>query len=800
MAKNLRSPGYSMQEIDLSQVPTVVSYNGPAFVGTAKFGPAFKPVVVDSYNNEFVPTYGGLSTKHYMPYGVKQYLKHGGNAVVVNIMGTDSTRANDVSWVLPLSATVSSYIIGATNDITTVGTDKVIPYATLRLRANATSPTGVSASFDSTTEAYTLTTATSSLTFNINDIDSVFSTDPITAPTDESAFVQELYLDVNWLRQAPTHSGVTNSPTISDPVLTTLAIQVVSTDAETGTYSNAETPWIIGHPNANAADNYYKLFKFHTLQDGNVANTTCKVSINNTKAKLDENDDTYYSFDVLVRAVNDTDKNMIIYERFAGVNTIKTDKNYIVRRIGDVQEAFNSTYEEMRASGEWVNKSKFIRVEISEDNKPSQRPSGFESMQVHQAGTGNEVINPLMKLNQAAGYSVYNKNMHFGYDTNVYNGLNTLNLKLDDTNASTPGIILYDVSGSQSAAVIASSLSTWAIPIWEAKADMTGASCTFGRVGGLDFQFTVPFQGGYNGYGSSLGGEALITALSAEYTQALNMLENKDIYDFNMLSVPGTNATNSAHAAIIEGGIDLCETRGDAIYIADLAPLDGFNDPGNPIDTEIAAYDSNYAATYFPWMKYYDAENDDMIWLPSSIFAIAQIAYNDKVAFPWYAPAGLTRGKIMDAASVKYQLTQEQRDDLYDDRINPIAIFRGEGMVVWGQKTLQKTATALDRINVRRMLIRAKKLIGNVSMKLLFEPNNPAIWNKFKNEANPILENIAAQNGLYKFKVVMDGTNNTSDSIDRNELHGAIYLQPTKAIEAIYLNFIITKTGVDFSE
>ena len=383
----------------------------------------------------------------------------------------------------------------------------------------------------------------------------------------------------------------------------------------------------------NADGKYYQLFKFHTLQSGNTANTLCKVSINNIKSKTDANDDAYYEFDVLVRAINDTDKNMVVYERFTNLNTIKTDTNYIVRRIGDTSEAFNATYEEMRISGEWPNRSKFVRVEMSEDCKPSQRPSGFEGLEVHAAGVSNEVINPLMKLNQASGYSTYNKNMFFGFDNSVYNGANALNVISDNTNKSTPGIILYDADTSESGVVTANSLSSWAIPVYETKTIMTAATCDYGLVGGLTFQFTVPFQGGYNGYGASLGGADLITALSAEYTQALNMLENKDIYDFNMLVVPGTNSTLAAHASIIEAGIDLCEVRGDALYIADLIP-ETVTDPGNPIDTQIANYDSNYAATYFPWLKYYDSENDDMIWLPASIFACSQIAYNDKVAYP----------------------------------------------------------------------------------------------------------------------------------------------------------------------
>jgi phage tail sheath protein FI len=171
---------------------------------------------------------------------------------------------------------------------------------------------------------------------------------------------------------------------------------------------------------------------------------------------------------------------------------------------------------------------------------------------------------------------------------------------------------------------------------------------------------------------------------------------------------------------------------------------------------------------------------------------------NDTVAAPWFAPAGLNRGGLINAVSAEKKLTNSDRDTLYQNKINPIATFPGTGVVVYGQKTLQTQASALDRVNVRRLLIALKSRISDIAKTLVFEQNTIATRNNFLAQVNPYLESVQQQQGLYAFKVVMDDSNNTPDVVDRNQLVGAIYLQPTKTAEYIYLDFNVLPTGATF--
>ena len=194
----------------------------------------------------------------------------------------------------------------------------------------------------------------------------------------------------------------------------------------------------------------------------------------------------------------------------------------------------------------------------------------------------------------------------------------------------------------------------------------------------------------------------------------------------------------------------------------------------------VASIDTSYTATYYPWVKILDTNINLPVWVPPSVVLGGVIAYNDKVAYEWFAPAGLNRGGLTEVLDAYDRVTQSDRDDLYDNNINPIASFPNEGFVVWGQKTLQVKSSALDRINVRRLLIAAKKFIASSTRYLVFEQNTSATRNRFLNIVNPYLDSIQQRQGLYAFKVVMDETNNTPEVIDRNEMIGAIYLTAHK--------------------
>ena len=201
---------------------------------------------------------------------------------------------------------------------------------------------------------------------------------------------------------------------------------------------------------------------------------------------------------------------------------------------------------------------------------------------------------------------------------------------------------------------------------------------------------------------------------------------------------------------------------------------------------------------YWPWLQIIDPDLGDRVWVPASTMIGGVYAYNDSVSEPWFAPAGINRGGLTNVVRAERQLPAASRDTLYEENVNPIATFPGTGVVVYGQKTLQRQASALDRVNVRRLLIALKSYIGQVAQTLVFEQNTAATRNNFLAAVNPYLESVQQRQGLYAFKVVMDDSNNTPDVIDRNQLVGAIYLQPTKTAEFIYLDFNVLPTGATF--
>jgi phage tail sheath protein FI len=208
--------------------------------------------------------------------------------------------------------------------------------------------------------------------------------------------------------------------------------------------------------------------------------------------------------------------------------------------------------------------------------------------------------------------------------------------------------------------------------------------------------------------------------------------------------------------------------------------------------------DSSYAGAWFPWVRIQNAANSKLLWAPASVVLPEVFAYSDSVSAEWFAPAGLNRGGIPGAAGVSSRLARASRDELYENKVNPIAQFPGQGIVAFGQKTLQTKPSALDRINVRRMVLTVKKFIASSSRYLLFEQNTEATRQRFLNIVNPYLASVQERQGLYAFRVVMDETLNTPDVIDRNQLVGQIFLQPTRTAEFIILDFNILPTGATF--
>ena len=283
--------------------------------------------------------------------------------------------------------------------------------------------------------------------------------------------------------------------------------------------------------------------------------------------------------------------------------------------------------------------------------------------------------------------------------------------------------------------------------------------------------------------------------IATDYTNMIALLSNQDEYRFNVLSTPGLVDAFASHTGQITNAILNTQNRGDSIYIVDEV---GYGSSVNAVVGQAASRDTSYAATYWPWCQVIDPETGKNVWVPASTLIPGVYAFNDRAADPWFAPAGINRGGLGQVIRAEQKLPQSSRDTLYQGKVNPIATFPGTGTVVYGQKTLQTKASALDRVNVRRLLIQLKGFISQVANNLVFEQNTLTTRNNFLSIDNPYLESVQQRQGLYAFRVIMDDSNNTADVIDRNQLVGQIFIQPTKTAEFIYLDFSVLPTGATF--
>ena len=280
--------------------------------------------------------------------------------------------------------------------------------------------------------------------------------------------------------------------------------------------------------------------------------------------------------------------------------------------------------------------------------------------------------------------------------------------------------------------------------------------------------------------------------VGANYDDMIDLLANQDEYRFNVILTPGL--INSIHTTQCTSIITNTQTRGDSLYVLDLVE---YAKTVNDVTSQANSRNTSYATSYWPWVQILDPGTGKNVWVPASTVIGGVYAFNDSVAEPWFAPAGINRGGLQ-VIRAEQKLPQSSRDTLYTNKVNPIATFPGTGTVVYGQKTLQTQASALDRVNVRRLLIALKNYISQVANTLVFEQNTIATRNAFLSQVNPYLESVQQRQGLYAFRVIMDDSNNTADVIDRNQLVGQIYIQPTRTAEFIYLDFNILPTGATF--
>lgn len=802
------SPGVFTNEMDLSFLPQGIGNIGAALIGPTLKGPAFVPTVVNSFG-DFVTHFGNTYEQSYLPYTAKNYLNNAGSATIVRVLGSGGYSIKHPialvatgSWGKKLISFLHPTFVVTNSDATSL-----FEKTTIDSNNSGSFVITVSGSFTTDTSSFTNATSENGTAFSS-------SINP-----ESTAYIGDLYgynpygthavyNYVNFKKQA--------SASMASDAATTILIETGSAGSPwdfTTDYLEASTPWITSQKVGAQTTN---LFKFHTLSHGIHSNYEVKIGIANIRPAGTIAGSEYGDFDVVVRFVDqsklpqtpfnyeDEDLRPNVIESFK-CNLDPNSPKFISRVVGDRYITITDEGKVV-VNGDYSNKSKYVRVEVTEavtngGVSPTLVPFGFRAIQSPIPSAFTQPPAATFVTDQTAG-GAYNRRVYWGFsydftNTDNFNYLRPLPITANQTTGSNVDFYLGDYQQNPGASFPTSAAA------YSSSIDLSTNTALDSR------KFIVPLQGGFDGHkpnlqkklgnyieaGNTQGFDISNSTAAGydSYKKALDTISNADEFDINMIATPGV--LHSLHSAITNYAKDVCEDRGDAFYVMDCA---AYSDNIATAVSTTEGFDSNYAATYYPWVKILDFDRNKPIWVPPSVVLPGVIAFNDRVAAEWFAPAGLNRGGLTEVVEVKSRLTHAERDTLYEARINPIAVFPATGVCVWGQKTLQGRPSALDRINVRRLLIAAKKFIASSTRYLVFEQNTSQTRSRFLNIVTPYLESIQQRQGLYAFRVIMDESNNTPEIIDRNILYGQLFLQPAKTAEFIILDFNIQSTGAAF--
>jgi len=671
---------------------------------------------------------------------------------------------------------------------------------------------------------------------------------------------------------------------------------------------SAQSPTIISS-RLSPTDGPTSLFTIHALNvPGDWTNRNIKVSIQDIKRSTN-NENTYGSFSVVVRALSDSDNVVRIIEQFDECDLNPDSLNYVARKIGDKYQDWNEDERRYIEKGDYLNNSKYIRVAMNSNvdaglTNPSLVPFGFqgivkyddEELTSASAGQGNWASGsiiltdyptitltgakytsgsvfayggpaawvaganslqvkalypaPELRVSASAGNLSNQTDAYFGYQTTQTAGGTVFDKSNIDLLRPRGGIVsnmfagasaglrevsveftLDDLSGSNGAGGSGAQDVRW-ISGSHATTSLTFANGAISGVLDQGFdRFTVPVYGGFDGvnitemdpFNSST--RVLPTAATDKTSYAFNTIRraidavaDPEVVQMNLATVPGLR-----QESLTTQLINTCEDRADALAIIDLpqgyipraqSNASAASRRGNTASSVTQAVNglrsrglnSSYGCTYYPWVRGRDTLNGADVWLPPSIPALGTFSSSQRKTQVWFAPAGFNRGGLTEGSAgipvvdVAHQLRRKDRDDLYTANINPIAKFPAEGIVIFGQKTLQVTPSALDRINVRRLMIFVKKRISQIASGLLFDPNVKQTWLRFTAQVNPFLADVKTNFGLSDFKVVLDSSTTTPELVDRNIMYAQIFLKPTRAIEYIAIDFNISRTGAAFED
>lgn len=623
-------------------------------------------------------------------------------------------------------------------------------------------------------------------------------------------------------------------------------------------YRFASTPWIVSELKGDAQNiEMVKLFRFHTISDGNAANMQIKISIENIKP-----DDGL--FDVVIRSFYDTDSSQIVLERYGKCSLVSGTSNYIGLKIGT-------------SDGAYVTKSKYVTVEINDDDKVrTSVPCGFLGYPVRNfkgviPGNSSDVkvSQPILSYNTMVDEDIKARKQYFGLSdltgidedilaykgVEAYNGMPeglTPSFHLDSRLVTENDVSTGDTDFSQTVTVDGETGYTWTT-VSRNNVTSEGIEPRIGTEALMEGtiyenvqyrKFTVVPYGGWDGwdvyrssrttsddfkyskykgtinYTSGIGtsfdvirdpleynldaGEKAITSDWYAFLSAIRTFANPKTIDINVLATPGIDYVNDT--LLVHEVIEMVEEeRADSVYVVTtpdkpFGASDSVSDMYTPEeavynleDTEI---DSNYTCSYYPNIQYYDEDNNVYVYLPPTKDVVRNFAQTDNVSYPWFAPAGWERGSV-DAEKPKKYLKLSEQDTLYQGRLNFINSFAQDGFKIWGQKNFQLADTQMNRISTRRLLLRLRKLISIACIKLIFDPNDSTTKDTFKSLVNPILQDAFNNRGISDFRIDVD---DSVEARERHELPAKIWIKPIGALEYIDINFMITPEGANFDD
>ena len=745
MAEKIVSPGIFTNEIDQSFIPAALGEIGAAIVGPTVKGPILEPTVVSSYG-EFVQTFGELIVsgsdkyQYLTSHTAKEYLRQGGPLTVVRVGTPNSSRA---SAIVGGAITGAVTAVNATVDVT-FGSTPISDNDTLSIQVGSGTPQVIKFE-DGLTFANSGSFASNKAAIYLDN----FGGDATQISLQVAEAVEVLVDSIAGISGTHSDNGIVTIT--ADTAEATDSDLTVSTIADANQISvGSATAGVAGVAGTNTS-----FFTLEALGDGTQFNNTSSLGTDSLLAPL----------------TSSRGNSFFTSGSFGG----RPDN---VRYEISQRNVEKGTFTLLIRAGNDTTKRKVI-LETHANLSFDPESTDYILKRIGNQTNTVAVEDGVAFLQPVGDYPNLSKYVRISDFPDTTKTPNYLDDNGNITDAYKPD------SGSFFPAVGSGSY---------------GGSFNGGHFSteiSHPFNFYENISAG-NSQGIAVASSAVAvgnSSLGGGYATALSILKNKDEYEFNLLFLPGIIDGLSNHSSIITKAIDLCEARTDCFLVFDPSSKTG---TVAGVKTVVEGRNSSYAAAYYPWVQIRDASLGVNRYVPPSTVIAGVYHFNDVVGQPWFAPAGLNRGGIDSAIQAYKKLSQANRDALYDSNVNPIATFPGQGVTVFGQKTTQKKASALDRVNVRRLLINIKSFVARSSRTLVFEQNTTDLRDQFLNTVNPFLEQVQANAGLQAFEVVMDDTNNTPDTIDRNMLMGLIRLQPTKTAEFIVLDFTIEPSGAVF--